>query len=78
MSLSVLTPHVAVLQNFCLPVNMVDQRISPLPATIHVFQGVSPDVFANNRLSSALDGGKSFEEPLPRLVLIYRNELKNC
>ena len=30
---------------------------------------MSPDVFANNRLSSGLDTGKSVEELLARLVL---------
>jgi hypothetical protein len=40
---------------------------------------VSPDVFANNRLSSVLDTGKPVEELLTKLVqslLIYRNELR--
>jgi hypothetical protein len=33
-----------------------------------MFKEVSPDVFANNRLSSVLDTGKSIEELLQRLV----------
>ena len=40
---------------------------------------MSPDVFANNRLSSALDSGKSVEELLARSVpslLIDNNKLK--
>jgi hypothetical protein len=40
---------------------------------------VSPDVFANNRLSSVLDTGKSVEELLSKLVLdlfTHNNELK--
>jgi hypothetical protein len=49
-------------------------RILRLLATNHIFAEVSPDVFANNRLSSALDTGKSVEELLAKLVqsfLIY-------
>ncbi|KAJ7595679.1 hypothetical protein C8J56DRAFT_883856 [Mycena floridula] len=33
-----------------------------LLATRHIFREVSPNVFANNRLSSIIDTGKSFEE----------------
>ena len=33
-----------------------------------MFTEVTPDVFANNRLSSILDTGKSIEELLQRLV----------
>ncbi|KAH9993413.1 O-methyltransferase [Russula vinacea] len=39
-------------------------RVLRLLATNHVFKEVSPDVFANNRLSSFLDTGKSVEELL--------------
>ncbi len=31
-------------------------------ASNHVFKEVIPDVFANNRLSTVLDSGKSVEE----------------
>jgi hypothetical protein len=54
-------------------------RFLRLLATNHIFTEVSPDVFANNRLSSVLDTGKSVEELLARLVLgmlIYTNELR--
>jgi hypothetical protein len=57
---------------------MCQARILRLLATNYIFMEVSPDVFANNRLSSALDTGKSVEELLTRLVLsllIYINEL---
>ena len=46
-------------------------RILRLLATNHIFAEVSPDVFANNRLSSALDTGKSVEELLAKLVLNF-------
>ena len=47
-------------------------RILRLLATNHIFTEVSPDVFANNRLSSVLDTGKSkFEELLAKLVLSF-------
>ncbi|KAF8467041.1 S-adenosyl-L-methionine-dependent methyltransferase [Russula ochroleuca] len=39
-------------------------RVLRLLATNHIFKEVSPDVFANNRLSSALDTRKSVEELL--------------
>ncbi|KAH9993416.1 S-adenosyl-L-methionine-dependent methyltransferase [Russula vinacea] len=39
-------------------------RVLRILATSHIFKEVSPDVFANNRLSSALDTGKSVEELL--------------
>ncbi|KAH9990787.1 S-adenosyl-L-methionine-dependent methyltransferase [Russula vinacea] len=39
-------------------------RVLRLLATNHIFKEVSPDVFANNRLSSVLDTGKSVEELL--------------
>ncbi|KAF8498128.1 O-methyltransferase, partial [Russula emetica] len=41
-------------------------RVLRLLATNHIFKEVSPDVFASNRLSSALDTGKSIEELLAR------------
>jgi hypothetical protein len=47
---------------------MPPARILRLLATNHIFTEVSPDVFANNRLSSALDTGKSVEELLEKLV----------
>ncbi|KAI0278948.1 S-adenosyl-L-methionine-dependent methyltransferase [Russula aff. rugulosa BPL654] len=46
-------------------------RLLRLLATNHIFKEVSSDVFANNRLSSALDTGKSVEE------LLARPELKH-
>ncbi|KAF8498105.1 S-adenosyl-L-methionine-dependent methyltransferase [Russula emetica] len=44
-------------------------RVLRLLATSYIFTEVSPDVFANNRLSSVLDTGKSVEELLAKLVL---------
>ena len=43
-------------------------RVLRLLATNHIFKEVSPDVFANNRLSSALDTGNSVEEILARFA----------
>jgi hypothetical protein len=37
-------------------------RILRLLATVHIFQEVAPDVFANNRTSSVLASGKTLEE----------------
>jgi hypothetical protein len=37
-------------------------RILRLLSTVHIFQEVAPDVFANNRLSSVLASGKTLEE----------------
>ena len=57
---------------------MCQARLLRLLATNHIFTEASPDVFANNRLSSALDTGKSVEELLARSVLsllIHENEL---
>ena len=57
---------------------MPPARILRLLATNHIFVEVSPDVFANNRLSSVLDTGKSVEELLARLApdpMICRNKL---
>ena len=41
---------------------MPSARILRLLATNHVFIEVSPDVFANNRLSTVFDTGKPVEE----------------
>lgn len=49
---------------------MLPARILRLLATNYVFTEVSPDIFANNRLSSVLDTGKSVEELLAKLVSI--------
>ena len=42
--------------------SMPSARILRLLATNHVFIEVSPDVFANNRLSTVFDTGKPVEE----------------
>ena len=58
---------------------MLPARVLRLLATNYIFTEVSPDVFANNRLSSALDTGKSVEELLAKLVpslLIFSHELR--
>jgi len=47
---------------------MLLARVLRLLATNHIFIEVTPDVFANNRLSSVLDTGKSVEELLARLA----------
>lgn len=47
---------------------MFSARILRLLATNYIFTEVSPDVFANNRLSSVLDTGKPVEELVARLV----------
>ena len=47
---------------------MSPARILRLLATNHIFIEVTPDVFANNRLSSVLDTGKSVAELLARLA----------
>jgi hypothetical protein len=51
----------------CLP-STLPARVLRLLATNHIFIEVTPDVFANNRLSSVLDTGKSVEELLARLA----------
>ena len=54
-------------------------RVLRVLASNHIFIEVSPDVFANNRLSSVLDTGKPVEELLAKLVLsllICSNELR--
>ena len=48
---------------------MLPARILRLLATNHIFIEVSPDIFANNRVSSALDTGKPVEELLSRWAL---------
>ena len=58
---------------------MLPARILRLLATNYIFTEVSPDVFANNRLSSVLDTGKPVEELLTKSVsslLTYRDELR--
>jgi hypothetical protein len=47
---------------------MLPARVLRLLATSYIFTEVSPDVFANNRLSSVLDTGKPVEELLAKLV----------
>ena len=58
---------------------MLPARVLRLLATNYIFTEVSPEVFANNRLSSALDTGKSVEELLTKLVpslSIFSRELR--
>ncbi|KAI9463927.1 S-adenosyl-L-methionine-dependent methyltransferase [Russula earlei] len=50
-------------------------RVLRVLATNHIFTEVSPDVFANNRLSSVLDTGKSVEELLARPVSKHEGTL---
>lgn len=45
-------------------------RILRLLATNHIFNEVSPDVFAHNRVSCTLDTGKSLAEILAELGFI--------
>ena len=49
---------------------MLPARVLRLLATNHIFVEVSPDVFANNRLSSVLDTGKSMQEILARFAQV--------
>ena len=51
------------------PLMVLLARILRLLATNYIFTEVTPDVFANNRLSSVLDTGKPVEELLARLAL---------
>ena len=44
-------------------------RVLRLLATNHIFSEVSPDVFANNRLSTVLDTGKHVEELISKWAL---------
>jgi hypothetical protein len=37
-------------------------RVLRFLATLHIFREVSPDVFANNRISSVMDTGKTIED----------------
>ncbi|KAH9167780.1 S-adenosyl-L-methionine-dependent methyltransferase [Lactarius sanguifluus] len=46
-------------------------RVLRLLATNHIFIEVSPDVFANNRLSTVLDTGKPVDELISKLALIW-------
>lgn len=41
-----------------------------LLATHHILLEVSPDVFANNRISALVDSGKTIEELLKKFVLV--------
>lgn len=70
-------------RNFTLFITVISlpARILRLLATNYIFTEVSPDVFANNRLSSVLDTGKPVEELLAKLVpslfkLTYCGELR--
>jgi len=56
--------------SICYPLLMLPARILRLLATNHIFIEVSPDVFANNRLSSVLDTGKLVEELLARFAQV--------
>jgi hypothetical protein len=47
---------------------MLPAHVLRLLATNYIFTEVTPDVFANNRLSSVLDTGKSVEELLAWLA----------
>jgi hypothetical protein len=58
---------------------LLPARVLRLLATNYIFTEVSPDIFANNRLSSVLDTRKSVEELLAKLVtilLIFDDELR--
>jgi hypothetical protein len=48
---------------------MSSARVLRLLATNHIFIEVSPDVFANNRLSTVLDTGKPVEELVSKWAL---------
>ena len=43
-------------------------RILRILATYHIFREISPDVFANNRISTMLDKGKSLKDILEQYV----------
>jgi hypothetical protein len=45
-------------------------RILRLLATNHVFIEVSPDIFANNRLSTVFDTGKPIEELISKWAFL--------
>ncbi|KZV88451.1 O-methyltransferase [Exidia glandulosa HHB12029] len=56
------------VRDMALKTDVDPERLSHalrLCATFHVFREVSPDVFANNRLSSTLDTGKSYVDTPP-------------
>jgi len=53
-----------------IPFLILPARILRLLATNHIFIEVSPDIFANNRLSSVLDTGKPVEELLERFAQV--------
>lgn len=55
---------------FILTYNLVG-RVLRLLATEHIFKEVSPDIFANNRLSSVLDTGKRLDDILA--VFVFRS-----
>ena len=46
-------------------------RVLRLLATNHIFIEVSPDVFANNRISTVLDTGKPVEELISKWALFW-------
>jgi hypothetical protein len=58
--------------NICAYVCLFLARILRLLATMHIFQEVSPNVFAHNRISSVLDTGKSVEEVIKECFTVSR------
>ena len=63
---------VGMKENILLSINNVPQLVWEATwGRIIYSPRVSPDVFANNRLSSVLDTGKSVEELLAKLVLSF-------
>ena len=44
----------------------IKARVLRLLATEHIFKEVTPDVFANNRISSLLDTGNSIDKLIER------------
>ena len=81
-SLSLVYPLLVLVLSFPTSLESLSSRTHSrvlsrysLLATNHIFKEVSPDVFANNRLSSVLDTGKVVEELLARLVLSLFNLL---
>lgn len=62
---------VCMKESIFYPLIVLLARILRLLATNHIFTEVSPDVFANNRLSSVLDTGNSVEELLAKSVLSF-------
>jgi hypothetical protein len=53
------------------PLTVPSARALRLLATNHIFIEVTPDVFANNRLSSALDTGKHVEDLISKWALFF-------